>query len=771
VSRMFPPSFIQKLGIQHVKGIILYGPPGTGKTLMARVISKMLNGQEPVVKSGPELFNKYVGQTEENIRNLFQPAIDDYEQRGDDADLHVIVIDEIDALCKQRGSRGDGTGVGDSAVNQLLAILDGVNGVNNILLIGMTNRLDMIDEALLRPGRMEVHIEVGLPDEHGRLQILRIHTKSIAEAGALAPDVDIEALAKRTKNYTGSEIAGLVRSAVSYALGSQIDFSNTKDVPKDLEEIKITAGMFEQALTDVKPQYGIDEDDFSRNFINGVIEFSERVRRNITQIKNMVTQVKKSTRTPLVSCLFSGPPGSGKTAFVSRMAFNSGMPFVRIISPNDLILNGSESSRCSKIVSVFEEAYRCAYSVVIIDDIERILDYTAVGPRFSNAILQALLVLVKKAPPKENRKLMVLGTTSAPDVMRELGLFDAFDFQVDIPLVSGPVEVLQCLKSLQRMDKLKAEQATDDMEGGAMSDEMIQSLVYCFPDSAEIPVKTLLMHAERVRLAEGMRKGPAHVLSVDDADRQRLAANDSAILGLLDDAEKGVASAQVDVGLCYLHGVGGASQDDLQAVYYFQQANDERGWFHLGYCKATGTGLDVDEKEGFNLIKKAAKSKYIPAVFNLGVCYVSGIGTEKNAETAVKYFKEAAKAGYGPAMYSYALCCADGYGMKAKDEASALKMLEQSAESYAPALSRLGFAHQFGLFGLAKDAAKAAELYDKGAKMNDPDALFQLAVCHANGFGVERDVNRALALFCQAADQGSAAAQYALAVLPQQLHP
>jgi len=768
VSRIYSPAVLQKLGIQHVKGIILYGPPGTGKTLMARVISKMLNGQEPVVKSGPELFNKYVGQTEENIRNLFQPAIDDYEQRGEDADLHVVVIDEIDALCKQRGSRGDGTGVGDSAVNQLLAILDGVNAVNNILLIGMTNRLDMIDEALLRPGRLEVHVEVGLPDERGRLQILRIHTKSMAEAHILDPDVDVEALAKRTKNYTGSEIAGLVKCAASFALTEKIDFSNIKEIPNP-EDLRVTADMFERALIDVKPQYGIDEIDFSRNFVNGVIEYSELVRRNITQVRNMVMQVKKSARTPLVSCLFSGPTGSGKTAFVSRMAFTSGMPFVRIISPNDLILSGSESARCTKIVNVFEEAYRCAYSVVIIDDIERILDYTAVGPRFSNAILQALLVLVKKPPPKENRKLLVLGTTSNPEVMRELGLYDAFDFQIDIPLVTGPVEVLQCLKSLQRMDKLKAEQSAEGWEGEAMSDEMIQSLVYCFPEHAEIPVKTLLMHAERVRLAEGMCKGPARALSVDDNDRKRLAGDERAILSLLDEAEKGSDQAQVDAGLCYLHGVGGASQDDLQAVYYFQLSHDARGRFHLGYCQATGTGMEQDEKEGFKLMEKAANEGYAPALFNLGVCYANGIGTARNPATALKYFQEAAGAGYGPAMYSYALCCAEGFGLKEKDEASALKMLQKASESYAPALARLGFAHQFGLFGLAKDAVKAAELYDKAAKMNDPEALFQLAVCYANGFGVERDVNKALALFCQAADQGSAAAQFALAVLPQNL--
>jgi vesicle-fusing ATPase len=178
-SRIFPPALVQKLGIQHVKGILLYGPPGTGKTLMARQIGKMLNAKEPKVVNGPEILNKFVGQSEENIRKLFKDAETEYKARGDDSDLHIIIFDEIDAICKQRGSKNDGTGVGDSIVNQLLAKMDGVEQLNNILVIGMTNRLDMIDEALLRPGRLEVHMEISLPDEKGRLQIIKIHTSKV----------------------------------------------------------------------------------------------------------------------------------------------------------------------------------------------------------------------------------------------------------------------------------------------------------------------------------------------------------------------------------------------------------------------------------------------------------------------------------------------------------------------------------------------------------------------------------------------------------------
>lgn len=121
-SRIFPPGLVEKLGIQHVKGILLFGPPGTGKTLIARQIGKMLNAREPKIVNGPEVLNKYVGQSEENIRKLFADAEKEYKEKGDESGLHIIIFDELDAVCKQRGSgAGGGTGVGDSVVNQLLS--------------------------------------------------------------------------------------------------------------------------------------------------------------------------------------------------------------------------------------------------------------------------------------------------------------------------------------------------------------------------------------------------------------------------------------------------------------------------------------------------------------------------------------------------------------------------------------------------------------------------------------------------------------------------
>jgi len=211
-------------GIKHVKGILLYGPPGTGKTLIARKISEALNCEAPKIVNGPEIFGSYVGESEKNIRALFVDAETDQKEKGDDSDLHVIILDEIDAICKKRGSGGaSSTGVNESVVNQLLSKIDGVEQLNNVLLIGMTNRKDMIDPAILRPGRLEIHLEIGLPEHAGRVQIFEIHTRQMAKNNLLASDIEYEKLASLTKNYTGSEIEAVCTSVKNFVLKEDAD--------------------------------------------------------------------------------------------------------------------------------------------------------------------------------------------------------------------------------------------------------------------------------------------------------------------------------------------------------------------------------------------------------------------------------------------------------------------------------------------------------------------------------------------------------------------
>ncbi|CDY09518.1 BnaC05g24010D [Brassica napus] len=259
-SRVFPLHVTSRLGIKNVKGMLLFGPPGTGKTLMARQIGKMLNGKDPKIVNGPEVLSKFVGETEKNVRDLFADAEQDQRTLGDASELHVIIFDEIDAICKSRGSTRDGTGVHDSIVNQLLTKIDGVEALNNVLLIGMTNRKDLLDEALLRPGRLEVQVEISLPDEAGRFQILQIHTNKMKEISFLGHDINLQELAARTKNYSGAELEGVVKSATSYALNRQLSMD---DLTKPVEEknIKITMEDFLHAIHEVQPAFGASTDD------------------------------------------------------------------------------------------------------------------------------------------------------------------------------------------------------------------------------------------------------------------------------------------------------------------------------------------------------------------------------------------------------------------------------------------------------------------------------------------------------------------------------
>ena len=439
-SRIFPPGLIESMGIQHVKGILLFGPPGTGKTLIARRIGKMLNAREPKVINGPEVLNKYVGQSEENIRKLFADAEKEYKEKGDESGLHIIIFDELDAVCKQRGSgAGGGTGVGDSVVNQLLSKLDGVDQLNNILLIGMTNRMDMIDDALLRPGRLEVHMEISLPDEHGRVQILKIHTAKMRESGNLDPDVNLEELAHLTKNFSGAEISGLVRSATSFALNRHVKVGTMAGVADDVDKMTVNRDDFEHAFDDVKPSFGVSEDEMQRCLRGGIIHFSEAIDGILNEAKLIVKQVQEPDSTPLFSTILYGPPGSGKTALAAKIALDSEYPLIKMCSPDNMI-GFNESMKIEHMRRIFDDAYKSPLSVVVIDNIERIIEWVPIGPRFSNGVLQALMVLLKKEPPK-GRRLLVLATTGERSVLQQLDVFTSFDADIAVPNVKSHAEL------------------------------------------------------------------------------------------------------------------------------------------------------------------------------------------------------------------------------------------------------------------------------------------------------------------------------------------
>ena len=444
-TRLYPTAYLEKYGIHHVKGILLYGPPCTGKTLIARTLANALNVAEFKVVNGPELFDKYVGETEKKIRDLFTNAEKDQKENGDEAGLHVIVFDEIDSICKARGTVTSGTGVNDSAVNQLLTKIDGVDSLNDIIVIGMTNRKDLIDEAILRPGRLELHIEVSLPDEKGRLQIFNIHTKKMRENKVLDDDVDLAKLAKMTKNYTGADIESMVKLACSNALSQGVNFSNSKI--NFTKEHKVNMKNFEDAFAEIQPMFGLKTTDLENSIQFGMINYGENYEIISSKISSLFEQIKNSQSISLLSVLLEGEPGCGKTALASYLALHSGFPFIRIISPESLV-KFMESGKYTSIYNTFEDGYKSPYSIIILDNIEKLIEYIRVGPRFSNLLLQTLRVFIKKLPPKKGKKMLIIGTTSCASQLEDLDIVQDFDRRIKIPNLTK-TEILNVLKNYQ----------------------------------------------------------------------------------------------------------------------------------------------------------------------------------------------------------------------------------------------------------------------------------------------------------------------------------
>lgn len=457
-SRLFPPKIIRERGIKHVKGILLYGPPGTGKTLIARQIGKMLNTVEPKIINGPEVMSSYVGKSEENIRNLFQDARKDQEENGDNSQLHLIIFDEIDSICKKRGSVNSNVGVHDTMVNQLLSMIDGVDALNNVLLIGMTNRKDMIDEALIRPGRLEVQIEIGLPDQAGREQIFKIHTRKLRALKAIGADVDFTELSELAANYTGAEIEGVVKSAQSFALNNAIDATTMKIRPD--ADMTITRDFFLRALEEVRPAFGVQDNILDTFVPHGIVDYGQKFIDQKNSLIKFLSGLDTEDGERLMTFCISGEPGTGLTSFAVSMA-NNRFDYIKVVNAKSMV-GKSEDAVCQELRNVFEDAYRSRESAIIIDDIDSVIDFSPIGPRFANKIFQACLVFLKERPPR-GHKLAVFVTTCARSNLELIGMTSRYFYkELILTPLSDAKEVITIAESILQMKVTLSEQEEKD---------------------------------------------------------------------------------------------------------------------------------------------------------------------------------------------------------------------------------------------------------------------------------------------------------------------
>jgi len=364
------PDLFARLGIDPPKGVLLHGPPGTGKTLIAKAVANEVDATFISI-SGPEVMSKYKGESEERIREVFQAAARDAPA--------IIFFDEIDSVAPKRESGGD---VENRIVGQLLSLMDGLDTRGEVVVIGATNRVDELDPALRRGGRFDREIEIGVPDEKGRREVLSVHTRGMP----LADDVDVDRLAARTHGFTGADLATLAKEAAMSALrkarrqppAETVD--DAESPPDDAAarfataDLTITRADFESALAAVEPsamrEYVAETPDVIFEDVGGLDDAKATLQRAVSWPLSYGPLFEAANTTPPTGVLLHGSPGTGKTLLARAIAGESGVNFLQVAGPELLDRYVGESEKAVR--ELFERARQAAPSIVFFDELDAI---------------------------------------------------------------------------------------------------------------------------------------------------------------------------------------------------------------------------------------------------------------------------------------------------------------------------------------------------------------------------------------------------------------
>ena len=420
------PELFERLGVEPPKGILLHGPPGTGKTLLAKAVANE-SGARFFLINGPEIMSKFYGESEENLRKIFEQA----EKNSPS----IIFIDEIDAIAPKREEvRGE---VEKRVVSQLLTLLDGLKTRGKIIVIGATNIPNALDPALRRPGRFDREIELGVPNKDGRKEILQIHTRGMP----LAKEIDLDKISEITYGYVGADIAALCKESAMHALRRILPelgvLKEDKPIGNDLlKKLIVVKDDFDHALKIVAPsamrEVMIEVPKVKWEDIGGLEETKQQLKEVVEWPLKYPDSFKKLGIKPPNGILLYGPPGCGKTMLAKAIANESGANFISIKGPELLSMWVGESEK--HIRDIFRKAKQVSPAIIFFDEVDSLAPRRGYGydTNVTERVVSQLLTEISGL--EELHDVVVIAATNRPDLIDPALLRPGrFDRQILVP--------------------------------------------------------------------------------------------------------------------------------------------------------------------------------------------------------------------------------------------------------------------------------------------------------------------------------------------------
>ncbi|MDC3310398.1 CDC48 family AAA ATPase [Candidatus Poseidoniales archaeon] len=403
------PILFRRLGIDPPRGVLLYGPPGTGKTLIAKAVASETKANFTSI-NGPEIISKYYGESEKQLREIFDEAAANAPA--------IIFIDELDSIAPKRE---DVSGeVERRVVAQLLTLLDGMQGRDNVIVIGATNRPDAIDPALRRGGRFDRELEIGVPDKNGRAEIIGIHTRGMP----ISDDFDVDWLLDNTHGFVGADISALVREAAMKALRRylpDIDLDEEHIPAEVLEKMEVRMADFKLAIKEIEPsalrEIYLEVPEVSWEQVGGLSEVKERLKESIEWPLTKPEMFEHFGITPPRGIVLFGAPGTGKTLIAKAIANEAKANFITIKGPELISKWVGDSEKAVR--ELFKKAKQSSPSIIFLDEFESIAGVrrsnTGEGSDVMNRVVNQLLSSMDGVDSMEG--VIVVAATNRPEML------------------------------------------------------------------------------------------------------------------------------------------------------------------------------------------------------------------------------------------------------------------------------------------------------------------------------------------------------------------